>query len=155
MTVEVQNEKHDSRPARKRRSVHISMCTEIRCRAKSFCMEFRIRALCICTVIQIHALCICSAIQIHALCICPVPQIRAGREWGKKIKGCIKNDIFSSYMLICLSILEMASLKHNVVPKIGDVIAYMRKWGDGLGDEFFQSGSFMKMRRSRRRSICC
>eukprot|EP00268_Persea_americana_P008104 TRINITY_DN13110_c0_g2_i1.p2 TRINITY_DN13110_c0_g2~~TRINITY_DN13110_c0_g2_i1.p2 ORF type:complete len:146 (-),score=3.39 TRINITY_DN13110_c0_g2_i1:272-709(-) len=65
-----------------------------------------------------------------------------------------KNDTFFSYTIICLSIVVMASLKHNVVPNIGDVIAYMRKWGDGLGDEFFQSGSFMKMRRSRRRSIC-
>ena len=58
-------------------------------------------------------------------------------------------------MLICLSILEIASLKHNVVPKIEDVIAYMRKWEGGLGDEFFQSGRLMKMRRSRRKGICC
>ena len=55
VTVDMQNEKHDSRPARKRKSVHISMCTAIRCRAKKNYTEIKIRALCICTMIQIRA----------------------------------------------------------------------------------------------------
>ena len=46
-------------------------------------------------------------------------------------------------MVICLSILEMPSLQHNVVPKIGDVISYVGKWRDGWGDSFFQTVSFI------------
>ena len=37
----------------------------------------------------------------------------------------------------CWSILGMASLKYNVVSKIGGVVAYIGKLRVGLGDEFF------------------
>ena len=46
----------------------------------------------------------------------------------------------------------MASLKHNVVPKIGAVVAFINKWIDGLGVEFFRElvgGAYMKEKKKK------